>query len=111
MHALNLADTIALSTRNVQILCYKIEILLFSNLFSFLPQPPTFGCQDNAVESVKLSLSGDQGQLIKQLLSNTAARRSAMCATVTSKGQGQLLAISQDKGKVSGRGKPQLAGN
>ena len=52
------------------------------------------------MESVKLSLTGDQGQLVKQLLSNSAARRSAICTTLSSKGQGQLLLVSQDKGKV-----------
>ncbi len=59
------------------------------------------GCQENAIENMKLTLTGDQGQLIKQLLSNSAARRSVMCATLSSKGQGQLLAVGQDKGKVS----------
>jgi E3 ubiquitin-protein ligase UBR4 len=55
-------------------------------------------CQENAIDNVKLVLSGDQSQFIKQLLTNEAITRSA--ATCMYSMHHQHLAISQDKGKI-----------
>ena len=67
-------------------------------------------CQENALDNIKLTMSGEQGQLLKQLLNNGGGagtgggirviRRCAL-ATLVSPRHNHLV-ISQDKGKVRG---------
>ena len=79
------------------------------------PSPPSLqsnivSCQEGALDNIKLTASGEQGQLLKQLLNNGASgagaggirviRRCAMTTLVSARHQ--HLVISQDKGKVIG---------
>ena len=49
---------------------------------------------------MRINVSGDQAQTLRQLLASGAVRRSAICCLVSSKGQKQRLVVSHDKGKV-----------
>lgn len=61
---------------------------------------PTSGSQEGAFENVKLVCSGEQGQLIRQLIGSHVLRRVAMCCLTSAKGRRQHLAVSHEKGKV-----------
>lgn len=67
-----------------------------------LPQVPTLGSQEGAFENVRMNYSGDQGQTIRQLISAHVLRRVAMCVLSSPHGRRQHLAVSHEKGKVSG---------
>lgn len=62
---------------------------------------PTLGSQEGAFENVKLSYSGEQGQVIRQLVSSHVIRRVAMCALTSPFGKRQHLAVSHEKGKIT----------
>lgn len=64
-------------------------------------QLPTLGSQEGAFENVRMSFSGDQGQMIKQLLSAHMIRRVAMCCLSSPHGKRQHLAVSHEKGKIT----------
>lgn len=53
-----------------------------------------------------MNYSGDQGQTIRQLISAHVLRRVAMCVLSSPHGRRQHLAVSHEKGKVSGPGAP-----
>ncbi|XP_058117751.1 protein purity of essence [Anopheles ziemanni] len=61
----------------------------------------TLGSQEGAFENVRMNYSGEQGQTIKQLLSNNMVRRVALCCLASPHGKRQQLAISHEKGKVT----------
>ena len=62
---------------------------------------PTLGSQEGAFENVKLSYAGDQGQIMRQLISSNVIRRVAMCALTSPFGKRQHLAVSHEKGKIT----------
>lgn len=62
---------------------------------------PTLGSQEGAFENVKLSYTGDQGQIIRQLISSNVIRRVAMTALSSLQGKRQHLAVSHEKGKIT----------
>ncbi|KAK6636982.1 hypothetical protein RUM43_010649 [Polyplax serrata] len=62
---------------------------------------PTLGSQEGAFENVRMNYSGDQGQMIKQLLSAHMIRRVAMCCLSSPHGKRQHLAVSHEKGKIT----------
>ena len=64
-------------------------------------QAAILGSPEGAFENVKLNFSGDQGQVIKQLLSSFAIHRVAMCCVSGGQGKKQHLAVSHDKGKFA----------
>ena len=59
----------------------------------------TLGSQEGAFENVRLTYTGDNGSLIKQLIQNHSVRRASMCL-VTSKKR-QNLIVTHEKGKIS----------
>lgn len=63
-------------------------------------QGATLGSQDGAFENVRLNVSGDQGQQIRQLLSSHLLHRVGMCNMSTPSGRRHNLAVCQDKTKV-----------
>ncbi len=65
------------------------------------PQAATLGSQEGEFENVRLNFSGDQGQVMRQLISSNAIRRVAMCTLSSYKGKRQHLCVTHDKGKVS----------
>ncbi|KAI1305186.1 E3 ubiquitin-protein ligase UBR4 [Halotydeus destructor] len=62
---------------------------------------PTLGSQEGAFENVKLSYTGDQGPLIRQLIGSNVIRRVAMCLLNSVNGKRQHLAVSHEKGKIT----------
>lgn len=62
---------------------------------------PTLGSQEGAFENVRMNYSGDQGQMIRQLLSAHMIRRVAMCCLSSPHGKRQHLAVSHEKGKIT----------
>lgn len=61
----------------------------------------TLGSQEGAFENVRMNLSGEQGQTIRQLLSTNLVRRVALCCLSSPHGKRQHLAVSHEKGKVT----------
>lgn len=61
----------------------------------------TLGSQEGAFENVRMNYSGDQGQIIRQLLSSNLIRRVALCCLASPHGKRQHLAVSHEKGKVT----------
>ena len=59
------------------------------------------GSQEGAFENVRLNLTGEQGQALRQLLTNYDIRRVAMCALTSVKGKRQHLCVNHDKGKLT----------
>ena len=66
-----------------------------------LSQAATLGSQEGAFENVRLNLTGEQGQALRQLLANYDIRRVAMCALTSVKGKRQHLCVNHDKGKLT----------
>lgn len=64
-------------------------------------QAATLGSQEGAFENVRLNLTGEQGQALRQLLTNYDIRRVAMCALTSVKGKRQHLCVNHDKGKLT----------
>ena len=64
-------------------------------------QAAILGSPEGAFDNVKLNFSGDQGQVMKQLLSSFAIHRVAMCCVSGGQGKKQHLAVSHDKGKFA----------
>lgn len=63
---------------------------------------PVMGSQEGAFENVRLNLNGDQGQTIRQLLSNNSIRRTCMCILSSPQSKRQhLVAVSHEKGKIT----------
>ena len=62
---------------------------------------PTLGSQEGAFENVKLTYTGDQGQMIRQLISSNVIRRVAMTGLTSPFGKRQHLAVSHEKGKIT----------
>lgn len=62
---------------------------------------PTLGSQEGAFENVKINFTGDQGQLIRQLLQSHIIHRVAMCALTSPFGKRQHLAVCHEKGKIT----------
>eukprot|EP00731_Ephydatia_muelleri_P027266 Em0019g139a len=60
----------------------------------------TLGSQEGPFENVRLNLNGDQGQILKQLVTSNAIRRVAMCSLSSIKGKKQHITVNHDKGKV-----------
>ena len=58
------------------------------------------GSQEGPFENVRLNLNGDQGQILKQLVTSNAIRRVAMCSFSSIKGKKQHITVNHDKGKV-----------
>ena len=58
------------------------------------------GGQEGALDNIRLSQSGDQGQLLKQVLSSFAVTRNALCSIISSNGNRSYIVIGHDKGKV-----------
>ena len=73
---------------------------LHSHSLLDLTQAAILGSPEGAFDNVKLNFSGDQGQIIKQLISSHAIHRVAMCCVSGGTGKKQHLAVSHDKGKV-----------
>ncbi len=65
------------------------------------PQVAILGSQERAFENMRQNFSGDQGQVMRQLISSNAIRRVAMCTLSLYKGKRQHLCVTHDKGKVS----------
>ena len=86
---------------------YQVHFVLSSLSLSLslsLPPPPkaaTLGSQEGAFENVRLNLTGEQGQALRQLLTNYDIRRVAMCALTSVKGKRQHLCVNHDKGKLT----------
>ncbi|XP_061716898.1 protein purity of essence isoform X2 [Cydia pomonella] len=62
---------------------------------------PTLGSQEGAFENVRMSYTGENGQTIRQLMSNHKLRRVAMCCLASPQGRRQHLAVSHEKGKIT----------
>lgn len=61
----------------------------------------TLGSQEGAFENVRMNYSGEQGQVIRQLLSTNLVRRVGLCCLASPHGKRQHLAVSHEKGKVT----------
>ena len=68
--------------------------------YIMVSQVATLGSQEGPFENVRLTLTGDQGQVLKQLMTSNAIRRVAMCSLASVKGKKQHIAVNHDKGKV-----------
>uniref|UniRef100_A0A8D8THS7 E3 ubiquitin-protein ligase UBR4 n=1 Tax=Cacopsylla melanoneura TaxID=428564 RepID=A0A8D8THS7_9HEMI len=63
---------------------------------------PVMGSQEGAFENVRMNLNGDQGQIIRQLISNNSIRRTCMCILSSPQSKRQhLVAVSHEKGKIT----------
>ncbi|KAI5699920.1 hypothetical protein M8J75_011084 [Diaphorina citri] len=63
---------------------------------------PVMGSQEGAFENVRMNLNGDQGQTIRQLISNNSIRRTCMCILSSPQSKRQhLVAVSHEKGKIT----------
>lgn len=63
---------------------------------------PIMGSQEGAFENVRMNSNGDQGQMIRQLISNSSIRRTCMCILSSPVGKRQhLVAVSHEKGKIT----------
>ena len=60
-------------------------------------QAATLGSQESAFENVQLKFSGDQDQVMRNLISSSAIHRVAMCALFSTHGQWQHLVVNHDK--------------
>ena len=58
------------------------------------------GGQEGALDNIRLSQSGDQGQVLKQILSSFAVTRNALCSITSYSGSQSFIVVSHDKGKV-----------
>ena len=73
--------------------------MLTENLINL--QTVTLGSQEGAFENVRMNYSGDQGQVIRQLMTSHMLRRVAMCVLSSPHGKRQHLAVSHEKGKMT----------
>ncbi|CAH0393187.1 unnamed protein product [Bemisia tabaci] len=63
---------------------------------------PTLGSQEGAFENVRMNYAGEQGQIIRQLITAHMIRRVAMCCLSSPHGKRQhLVAVSHEKGKIT----------
>ena len=56
--------------------------------------------KDNAFENVKLNFSGDQGQVLRQLMLSHVIHHKAMCMIATPNSKKKQFAVAHEKGKV-----------
>ena len=92
---------IGMATITNAVLVPIIFLLSCVNLPLSLSQAATLGSQEGAFENVRLNLTGEQGQALRQLLANYDIRRVAMCALTSVKGKRQHLCVNHDKGKLT----------
>ena len=92
---------IGMTTITNAVLVPIIFLLSCVNLLLSLSQAATLGSQEGAFENVRLNLTGEQGQALRQLLANYDIRRVAMCALTSVKGKRQHLCVNHDKGKLT----------
>jgi E3 ubiquitin-protein ligase UBR4 len=62
---------------------------------------PTLGSQEGAFENIKMTFNGDQGSLIRQLISSQVIRRTAIAGLSAPTARRHYLAMSQEKGKLT----------
>ena len=62
---------------------------------------PIISSQEGTLDSVKITYQGDQGQVLRQLLTSHIIRRVSMCLLASPSSKRQHLAVSNDKGKVT----------
>lgn len=56
--------------------------------------------KDSAFENVKLNFSGDQGQVLRQLMSSHVIQHKTMCMIATCNSKKKQFAVTHEKGKV-----------
>lgn len=64
-------------------------------------QIPSLGSQENAFENIKMTYNGDQGALIRQLITSQVIRRTTMAPLTAPGARRHYLAMSQEKGKLT----------
>lgn len=67
-------------------------------MYFVITQSNVVGGQEGALDNVRLNVSGEQGHLLKQVLSSFAVTRNALCS-LTSSSRSHII-VSHDKGKV-----------
>ncbi|XP_065191781.1 E3 ubiquitin-protein ligase UBR4-like isoform X2 [Sycon ciliatum] len=61
----------------------------------------TAGSTEGLFDNVRVQVNGEQGNVIRQLLSSCTIKRSAMCAVVSLRNKKQHVAVNPDKGKIT----------